>query len=194
MFRHSLLLLGLVLALSSCSKKEDPYAMPQPQPAASPEKVAWMAEPGAITVILDAEDDCNLIDGEGHATSLCIMQLPKEDGVRPLASTPDGLLELLQCKPRPPDILSATQLYVQPSTYRVFPMDRVEGARYVAVVAGFNDLVPETSFASVAIPIHEDTERSFLLFSHPIYSAAHMKLSINVGQATLSVHGVEREE
>lgn len=168
--------------------------MPKPLPADSPDKVVWQQEPGAIRVILDAADDSNLIDGMGHVTSICIMQMPDADKVKAMGSDEAGIRALLACKPAPPDIISAHHLFVQPGEYRVFPMDRDAGAKHIAVAAGFNMLSPETCLATVPIPIHEGSERSFLLFSHPVYSAANMTLAITIGQANITVQGVERED
>lgn len=189
------LLLIVLLVLCGCSGgQKDPYAMPEPEPATSPQAVTWNFSPGAITVILDAESDSNLVDGEPHATSLCLMQAPAMEALQALAATEEGLRELLQCKARPPEILSASQYYVQPGAYRVFPLDRQAGAQYVAVVAGFDTLTPEGCFAVVPVPIHEQKEHSYLFFSYMLYSAAPMKLSVDIGQATISARGVERDD
>ena len=190
----AVLLLAGLLCLCACSDKKDPYAMPEPEPATSPQTVTWNFSPGAITVILDAESDSNLVDGEPHATSLCLMQAPAMEPLQALAASEEGLRELLQCKARPPEILSASQHYVQPGAYRVFPLDRQAGAQYVAVVAGFDTLTPEGCFAVVPVPIHEQKEHSYLFFSYMLYSAAPMKLSVDIGQATISARGVERDD
>ncbi len=192
LFRAGLLV--LLLCLCACSGKKDPYAMPEPEPATSPQTVTWSFSPGAITVILDAESDSNLVNGEPHVTSLCLIQAPAREPLEALASTEEGLRELLLCKARPPELLSASQYYVQPGAYRVFPIDRQAGAQYVAVVAGFDTLTPEGSFAVVPIPIHEQKEHSYIFFSYMLYSAAPMKLSVDIGQATISARGVERDD
>lgn len=185
----------LVLLLAGCSsKKEDPYAMPPPLPADSPDKVVWNEAKGAISLILEAADDSNLIDGTGHATSICIMQVPDADKLKAMGQDADGIRALLACRPAPPDIIAARQFYVQPGTHMTLVMDRVEGARHIAVVAGFNSLSPEACLATVPIPVHQGSERSFLVFSHPVYSAAAMKLAVTLNQATMAVQGVERED
>lgn len=167
--------------------------MPKPMPAESPEKVVWNEEPGAIAVILDAQSDANLIDGEGHATSLCVMQVPDGEKIRALGADEQGLRSLLLCKPAPPDIITATQLFVQPGEYRVFPLDRAANAKHIAVAAGFNTLSTSGCLAVVPIPVHEDSERSYLFFSHPVFTAADMNLAIDIGQASINVRGVERD-
>ena len=188
------LVCALLCLLCACSStQEDPYAMPKALPATSPEKIVWQQAPGAITVILDAESDSNLIDGTGHATSICIMQVPDAEKLKAMGSDEAGLRSLLACKPAPPDIISALQLFVQPGEYRVFPMDRMEGVKHIAVAAGFNTLTPEGCLQVVPVPVHQDTERSWVFFSHPVFSPADMKLSVTIGQATIAVQGVERE-
>lgn len=167
--------------------------MPDPQPATSPELVVYNHVPAGIQVLFDAESDANLADGQPHATSICIMQVPSVDRIRAEVATPAGLRKYLQCRPEPPEVIAASQYYVQPGESRVFPLDRYEGARHIAVVAGFDTLTPEGGFATVPVPIHEEKERSFIFFSHMTYSAAPMKLLINIGQASISVQGVERE-
>ena len=44
-----------------------------------------------------------------------------------------------------------------------------------------------------SIPVHEDSERSYLFFSHPVFTAADMNLAIDIGQASINVRGVERD-
>ena len=165
-----------------------------PAPAGSPEKVAFAHQPGGLGISITAEMDANLVDNEPHAVRLCILQTSDREALSNLAASADGLTELLQCKAKPPLIVSASVYYVQPGEERFISADSSAGANHVAVVAGFDELNPENCFAILPKSIHQESERSGFMWLNKeyFYSAAPMDIEITLGQTSLVLKGAER--
>ena len=191
----ALALLALLAASGGCSSPPPEGAVPPPQPAESPEKVAWSFEAGAIRLAIDADSKLNAVDGVPHAISLCIIQAPSQDKLAAQGATKDGLRQLLQCKASPPDSISAVQFYIQPGERKVVPLDRSEGARYIAIAAGYDALNPAQCFRTVQMPVHTDSHHKFLLFGKVMdYTAAKMNLNVNLGQDSLDCASGEQPQ
>lgn len=165
-----------------------------PAPAGSPEKVVFAHQPGGLGISITAQMDSNLVGNEPHAVRLCILQTSDREAISNLAASAEGLTELLQCKAKPPLIVSSSTYYIQPGEERFIAADSSAGASYVAVVAGFDDLNPEHCFAILPKTIHQDSERSGFMWMNKeySYSAAPMDLEIILGQASLVLKGAER--
>lgn len=187
------LCLGIsLLACSSSPPGPDQQGGFQPEPASSPEKVVWSHMPGGLQLSIVAQPDANLAGGQPHAVSLCIIQAKAREALVNLAGTAQGITELLQCKPKPELIVSARSFFIQPGEEKFIVADRSEGANILAVVAGFDELVPENCFRIMPMSIHQDSYRSGLLLEkHYTYSAAPMDVSIDIGQSSIAVKGVE---
>ncbi|MCR5170325.1 MAG: type VI secretion system lipoprotein TssJ [Desulfovibrio sp.] len=183
----------LALLAHGCSSPPPPGAVPPPQPAESPEKVAWSFEAGAIRLAIDADPKLNAVDGVPHALALCIVQAASMDKLAAQGATKEGLRQLLQCKASPPDSISAVQFYIQPGERKVVPLDRSEGARYIAIAAGYDALNPGQCFRTVQMPVHTDSHHTFLLFGKVMdYTAAKMNLNVNLGQDALDCTSAEQ--
>lgn len=189
--------LGLVLLLLvACSSAPPPDVVYPPAPANSPDKVVWYNLPGGLNVTIETSPDVNFANGQAHALNICIMQTQVKDPLVNLASSSQGIIDLLQCKSKPPDIISADAYSLQPGEEKFIPADRKEGARFVAVVAGYDELAPEKSFAIVPFPLAQDSHRSGFLFTTKeyTYTAAPMDVYIQLGKTAMEVKGETRGE
>jgi type VI secretion system VasD/TssJ family lipoprotein len=192
----ALALLACLALVHGCGGSPKPEgAVPPPAPAESTDKVAWAFEAGAIRLAIDADSRLNAVGGVPHAISLCIIQAPSQDKLMAQGATKEGLRTLLECKAVPPDTISAVQFYVQPGERRVVPLDRSEGARYIAVAAGYDALNPKQCFRTVQMPVHTDSHHKFLLFGKVMdYTAAKMNLNVYLGQDSLDCASGEQPQ
>ena len=191
------LLLPLVLAaaLCACSGQQppEPGTLPPPTPAETPEGVVWARAPEGIRISLTASADANLVNDDPHVVTICIYQAKTVEGLTARAATREGLIELLQCRPDFSESVKATQRYVQPGEEAIFTLERAEGARYLAVVAGFDHLDPAACYASTPIPIHTETTRPWYLFPKSTsYTAAPMDAVLHLDAGQVDLKGVER--
>lgn len=183
------LLLGC-LWLAACGDKTPASLPPPPAPAERPEDVVWGREPNGLRCRLEASADLNREENTALGLTLCLYQLKEYDAFSNKAATPEGLDELLQCRPETVQAQSARLFQLQPGAARDVVMDRAEHARYLGVVAGYAHLRPDQCAAVLPFPLHTATEG--VIFRSPVYSAAPLQVLIRLGESSLSVTGAER--
>lgn len=194
--QHTLALCLVALLLGACSSPPPQEVVYPPTPASSPDKVVWYNMPGALNMNIEVSPDVNFADGQAHAINLCIMQSQVKDPLVNQAASSQGIIELLQCKTKAPEIISANMHSLQPGEEKFIPADRKEGARFVAVVAGYDELAPEKSFAILPFPVAQDSHRAGFLYlsKEYTYAAAPMDVHIFLGKTALEVKGEKRGE
>lgn len=148
-FYHRCLLLSLLsLVISGC--------------ASSPSPPKWIFQREAIDVHITADPQLNLKDGTPHTLLLCVYQLQNPVPFDRLAADTAGLYRLLECELFDASVATSSRMFVHPGEdqHRVF--DRAEGARHVAVVAGYYTIEQERIVKLFDIPV--DIERSGFLW------------------------------
>lgn len=190
------LILCLAALLAACSSPPPPpqQVVYPPSPADSPDKVVWYELPGGLALNIEAAPDANFVDGQPHAIDICVMQARSREAVANMAATPQGLAELLQCAPRTPEIITAEGRSMQPGEKQFIPGDRREGARFLAVAAGYDGLDPKSCFAVVPFPVTQAGHTSGIIFTSTsyTYAAAPMNARITLGKTALAVKGETR--
>lgn len=91
----------------------------------------------AIHLNLTADSRLNLYQGSPHALVLCLYQLKDPNAFNQLVDEKDGLLKLLDCGRFDPSVANAKRIVVQPGQVEKQDLDRAEGAKYVAIAAGY---------------------------------------------------------
>lgn len=91
----------------------------------------------AIHLNLTADPRLNLHQGSPHALVLCLYQLKDPNAFNQLLEEKDGLLKLLDCSRFDPSVGTARRIVIQPSQVEKQDIDRAEGAKYVAIAAGY---------------------------------------------------------
>ncbi|MDD6088906.1 MAG: type VI secretion system lipoprotein TssJ [Desulfovibrionaceae bacterium] len=165
---------------------------PEPTPAEKPQDVVWGFGQQAITLKIIAKPDLNSVRDVSHALEICVMQAKNREAFFPAAADPQGITELLQCKADGQNIVSAKRIHVQPGQQMTVHLDRMEGARFLAAAAGFNDLIPEDCFSVVSIPLHEITGRNWHFGLNRSYSVANMDAWLFLSDRKLHLEGAER--
>ena len=135
----ALLLVGTLLLLVACAAKQ----LPPPK---------WSYEREAIRLHIKADNKLNLDDGEAHTLLLCVYQLSDPNNFNQLANDEEGLYQLLECSLFGDGAAAAKRMIIQPGQDINLAMDRAEGARYVAIVAGYYILEKERMVKMVEIP------------------------------------------
>lgn len=137
-FLRLLIALSLLL-LSACAAKQ----LPPPQ---------WSYEKEAIRMHIKADNKLNLDEGEAHTLLLCAYQLSDPNTFNQLANDQDGLYTLLECSLFGDGAAAAKRMIIQPGQDINLTLDRAEGARYVAFVAGYYLLEKDRMVKMVEIP------------------------------------------
>jgi predicted component of type VI protein secretion system len=167
--------------------------MPKPAPAEDPSRVVWNAEPGGVRLSIEATADLNTQDGAPLSLSLCVFQVDRTDKFDDLARTAEGLDKLQACTVDAAGAASAKRYWLQPGQKLSEDIDRAEGARVMAVAAGYAHLKPELSRASFRYLLHTSKEGYIPGFRKTVYSATPMNIVIRLTASQVSINGVERD-
>lgn len=113
----------------------------------------WKYEKDAIRLHLVSDPNLNLFGGSPHTLLLCVYHLRDPNGFNQVRDEKDGLVKLLECTRFDPSVTYAKRIIVQPGQETTETLDRAEGARYVAVVAGYSQLQKEQVTRFYEIPV-----------------------------------------
>ena len=113
----------------------------------------WTYQKDAVKLHVIADPMLNLDDGKAHTLYVCIYQLKDPNGFNQLAGYQSGLYKLLDCKLFDQGVVASKRLIVSPGEDTALVMDRAEGAKYLAVVAGYYDIVRERITKLIEIPV-----------------------------------------
>lgn len=121
--------------------------------AARAESAARMAFPEAVHLHIKADPQLNYYQAGPHTLFLCIYHLKDSAMFNQLMDEKDGPAKLLECGRFDPSVLKSSSMFIQPSQEVTESLGRVEGARYVGIIAGYyNNLRKERIVRSFRIP------------------------------------------
>ncbi|MGD9180646.1 MAG: type VI secretion system lipoprotein TssJ [Desulfobacterales bacterium] len=115
-------------------------------------------EKDAIKINVKADPQLNFSDGKPHTLMVCVYQLNDPNGFNQLADDQEGLYRLLECDLFDGSVDGAKKLIVQPGQNTTFNLDRTQGARYVAVAAGYYLIERERIVRLFEIPVVIETK------------------------------------
>lgn len=142
----------MILGLSCCGGSPPDPKLSTPQ---------WTYEPGGVKLRYKADMMLNQYDDEGHTVALCVYQLSQPNAFNNLVKTEQGLLKLLECKSFDASVVYFENIFVEPGQDQVDFLDRAEGATYLGVAAGYNQLNPRQATRLFKFPVEEKTEGIF---------------------------------
>lgn len=128
---NRMLLLAVVALLAACAggKEVPPYVK------------------DAIEVKVAAAPDLNFFNNQSHTVVLAVYELADPNMFKQMLASSDGVVQLLEGKQFDGSVLSRRREIIQPGENKSMVMDQVEGARYVAIVAGFYSMQGATNFS-----------------------------------------------
>ena len=176
----SLFLLMCCLLVLSCSSKTVP-TMPE---------VKYGYEPQAIQFHLRSDRRLNLFQNSPHSLSLCVYQLVDPNGFNQRIGEEEGLYELLECKRFDSSVATFKRLVVQPGEEVEKKLDRAEGAKYVAVVAGYFTLQRDRIYLLREIPVV--IEKKGWVFRTKIHKPGVMNFDLLLGPQEIHEIGGEK--
>lgn len=135
----------VTVALSACAS----------QPLPPPE---WSYEKDAVRIHLKADPKLNFDDGLAHTLVVCIYQLKDPNAFNQLSEDTEGIYKLLECGLFDAGVATAKRLIVHPRQDVNIKLDRAEGAKYVAVVAGYYVLQKDRMIRLFDIPVVTETK------------------------------------
>lgn len=151
----------------------------------------WSFEKEAIKLNIKADDKLNLYDTIPHTLFMCIYQLRDPNVFNTYLQTTRGLTDLLTCNRFDSSVLGFKKLFIQPQGLETVVMDRAEGARYVALVAGYFALSKENAVRLFEVPIVLETKG--LINRKKIKKPARLALDVELGSTGIKAVGVKSE-
>lgn len=176
-YLQTLCLLLFVLAVYSCASP----------PVVPPE---WQYEKEAVKVRLRADALLNLYDGVPHTLHICVYQLKDPNAFNQLSEDEEGLYKLLECSGFDGSVISHKRLSIQPGQDATFVLDRAEGAKYVALVAGYYVLRKDSMVRLFEAPVVV-RKKSFLSLTKV---SIVEPLSIDLGLGPQQIRDIEGKQ
>lgn len=178
--------LGLCLSCGGgCSSKPPPVPTSSLiTPASSPDTMLWNFAPNALVLHIKAGTDLNFVDEQAHTLKLCMYQLEKTEAFDTLAQTSEGLVRLMRCDRFDPSVRDMDSQIVTPGMVESQTFNRAEGARHVAVVAGYGKLEPGLVSRVWDVPAARHEEGS-LFWKTTYYYPGPLEMIILLGPSSL---------
>jgi type VI secretion system VasD/TssJ family lipoprotein len=110
-------------------------------------------EKEAIVLKLRSDPQLNLYRNSPHTLLLCLYQFRDPNVFNQLLDEKDGLQKLLECSRFDPSVTSAKSFVVLPNGEKTEKIDRVEGTKYVGLIAGYYNLQKENVTYFVPVPV-----------------------------------------
>ncbi len=121
-------------------------------PGSTPETMQWNFAPRALVLHIKADPQLNFADDQAHTLRLCVYQVDKLDAFSEKAATSEGLAELMQCKSFDRSVKDVQSQIIVPGQIETQSLDRAEGAKHVAAVAGYYHLEPGMVSRTWSVP------------------------------------------
>ncbi len=121
---ETICLLLFIFFMFSCASK------PLPPPE-------WRYEKDAIRIHLQADPLLNWSAETKHTLMLCVYQLRDPNVFYQLTGDRDGLTTLLECGLFDGSVTGSKRFFVNPEQESTLVLDRSEGSKYVAILAGY---------------------------------------------------------
>ena len=162
-----LIMAALAMPLASCQSKVAPPAPPTasqapPEPSTPPPDIEWTFQPAGIRIDYTAAPDLNRYGITSHTIMLAVFQLTDAADFTSYTRTPDGITRLLQFYDLDArrtlglkNMVDLQTFFITPGSRETLTIDRVQDARWVGLVAGYFNAVPEQSSAVYQVPVRE---------------------------------------
>jgi type VI secretion system VasD/TssJ family lipoprotein len=175
-----LVLLVLISLCLSCgsgkgSRKSGPTG---PEPV-------WSYEKDGIHVSFKAAPTLNSFNGLPHTLDICFYQLKDPNVFNQLSGDEQGLYLLMGCTTFDVSVTSFQRITVQPGQDLSLTIDRAEGSRYVALLAGYYKLERDRIIRLESIPVLIKRKLFFTKYAVP----GAMNLDVSLG-----AHQIEKVE
>lgn len=144
---------ALFLSFTACGGATSAARPESQQNAASPEQVQWTYQPNGLTLNLTADANLNPFEGFTHNLLLCVYQLSDPTLFEELSASEGGIEKLLACASLDQGMAEAQRHFISPGESAHLVLARAAGARYVGLVAGYNDLQPGKVTALHPFPV-----------------------------------------
>ncbi len=159
--------------------------------ASKPDQVRFVAQPGALTLDVEASPCLNQVDDTPHALRLVVYHLSDTFKLEQLKRSREGIRQLLEGNSFDQAVRSVRVFDMQPGQSCRLRLDRADNGKYVALVAGFHSPDPARCIVSAEYPIDmfvQQTDDLLLKRKVIVYSPRplHLRLVLDERSASLT--------
>ena len=133
----------------------------------------------AINIWIAATPDLNFYNNQPHAVVLTFYELSQPNIFNQMLESREGMAQLVTGGEFDKTVLSHRSVVIQPGEFRQLLMDRVDGARYLAVVAGYYDSKLRSNSETYPIQLY----KSITFFWRNMDKNPKMLVNIRLGRS-----------
>lgn len=134
----------------------------------------------AIRLQLKSDPQLNYYNNLPHSLLVCVYQLSNLNELNQLAHDTEGIHKLRECALFDSSVTQAKRLIVHPDQDLNLDLDRAQGTKYVAIVAGYQLLEKERVMRIFEIP--EVVEKKGWIRRTKTLKLAPLDISLRLGQ------------
>lgn len=149
-------LVSLLVLLQGCSSMNS--AMGGNTQKEAKAEVSWPFQRNGIQLELIAANDINAFFNQPHTVVLGVLQMEDSKPFLQLLNDPKKLTAMLADGDPGKDFLHLDRYIVSPGKRDILDIDRVQDARYVAIVAGYYNFDPSGAARLFRIPLNIKSE------------------------------------
>lgn len=157
--------------------------------SSNPGQVRFAAVPGALNLEITASDFLNNIDGQPHALTFVIYQLSDRLMFDQLTRTEEGVAKLLEGGHFDEAVKGVRRFFIQPGMQNRLSLDRAEGARHVALVAGYHNPPDPAAYMRIfSYGIGQFSTRGETRWhrSKPMFRPLPLNIRVDLGDTAMS--------
>jgi type VI secretion system VasD/TssJ family lipoprotein len=159
-------MLAFILTFSACAQ--------------TVKKADWRLQKEAVLFHIKADHKLNLYNGREHTLYVCFYQLNDAKSLERIAQDTKGIYKLLECGLFDESVISSESNVIHAGENITLTFDRAEGAKFVAVVAGYSGtLSDERVLRLYKIPTYKKCE-SFFKSNYRCVPCS-MEIQLNLG-------------
>lgn len=110
-------------------------------------------QPKSILISCKADSMLNFYDDASHSLMIAVYQLDNINAFNQLAKDQEGIKKLLSVDKFDKSVLGYDRYFAEPGETKQIAIDRLEGAKWIGIVAGYYDFIPEQAMRTYEIPI-----------------------------------------
>lgn len=177
------ILSGLCLVLAGCGTINEMMGGNSEKNALS--EMAWSYADAGIILNIEADPMLNESEGQPHMLTLVVVQIQDPSAFVQQTDSSEKIRDLLLAQSTPPDMLASKRLFVSPGEKRTYTLPRVEKARYVGLVAGYDQTEPNNAARFYQIGVQVDS--SGLIIKNRTALPQPIEIHLNLGPQGIRV-------
>jgi type VI secretion system VasD/TssJ family lipoprotein len=141
--------------------------------------VEWRYEKDGIRLRLVGDPKLNFFQGSATTLMICVYTLKDPNAFNQMGEEKEGMTKLLECGRFDPSVTGTKRIVIQPGQEVNEAMDRAEGAKYVALVAGYYSLQKEKAVRLIPVPVLLEVKG--LIFRDKTHIPAILNIDLYLG-------------